>query len=121
VPRPARTSQHPGHDRRATSGRRLVSTLQGTAELPLVDREVGEFRLPRPDAAPRHGVLASGSRDHAGAMSLPAARPPAKVKSSTKGYCMPSFHTKRRVVVLAALALAGLARPSAAQTYPTQN
>ena len=33
VSRPARTSQHPGHDRRATSGRRLVSPLQGAAEL----------------------------------------------------------------------------------------
>ena len=60
-------------------------------------------------------------RDHAGAMSLPARRQPAKVKSSTKGYCMPSFYAKRRVFVLAALVLAGLARPAAAQTYPTQN
>ena len=53
VPRPARTSEHPGHDRRATSGRRLVSPLQGAAELPRCNREVGECRLPRPDAAPR--------------------------------------------------------------------
>jgi len=34
---------------------------------------------------------------------------------------MPSFYAKRRVFVLAALVLAGLARPAAAQTYPTQN
>jgi len=55
-------------------------------------------------------------------MSLPARRQPAKVKSSTKGYCMPSFfYAKRRVFALAALVLAGLARPAAAQTYPTQN
>jgi tripartite-type tricarboxylate transporter receptor subunit TctC len=54
-------------------------------------------------------------------MNLPARREPAKVKSSTKGYCMPSFYAKRRVFVLAALVLAGLARPAAAQTYPTQN
>ena len=34
---------------------------------------------------------------------------------------MLSFYAKRRAFVLAALVLAGLARPAAAQTYPTQN
>ena len=34
---------------------------------------------------------------------------------------MPSFYANRRVFALAALVLAGLARPSTAQTYPTQN
>ena len=54
-------------------------------------------------------------------MSLRARRQPAKAKSSTKGYCIPSFYAKRRVFVLAALVVAGLARPAVAQTYPTQN
>ncbi|MEA2955605.1 MAG: hypothetical protein QOJ58_1102, partial [Alphaproteobacteria bacterium] len=34
---------------------------------------------------------------------------------------MLSFYAKRRVFVLTALVLSGLARPAAAQTYPTQN
>ena len=78
LPRPARASGHSGHDRRATSSRRLVSPLQGAAELPRCHRQVGECRLPRPDEAARRRGLAAGSGDHAGAMSLPARRQPAE-------------------------------------------
>src|SRR4030081_3211221 len=54
-------------------------------------------------------------------MTSPARRQPARVKSTTKGYCMPSFHAQRRILVLAVVVLAGLASPAWAQTYPTQN
>src|SRR5229473_1793792 len=82
-------------------------------ELPRRHRQMGECRLPSPDAAPRRRMLAADSRDRAGALTGRT------VKGTTKGACMPASRAAPAALVLGAAMI--LAPGAAAQSYPAQN
>src|SRR2546426_3571021 len=117
VSRAARAPEHSRHGRRATACRRLVSTLQGAAELSRSHRQVGECRLPRLDAEPRHAILAASPEDHAHA---PAARDSRRRREGER------MTRRRRLLarvigsLLMGLVIAGGAQTAWAQAYPAQ-
>src|SRR5262249_35330148 len=87
---------------------RLVPALQGAAELPRGHRQMGECRLPRVDAAPRHRDLAADCADRAGVLTNRLRREMLMLRLV-------------RSAVIATLLIAAFAQPAPAQSYPTQN
>jgi hypothetical protein len=106
---PARTSEHPEHDRRGI-GSQIARCRKARPSFhdAIVKGRIG----PRPDAAPRPGAAQVQAIMR---LEFAARRQPAKVKSSTKRALLPSFYASAASSRWQ-LWLAGLA-PCAAATY----